>query len=170
MMADPGDSRPGDGAGARGIERAGAIVAELADALGSALMALAEEQGVRSADRAAAIAEAARCAARSLDQSASPEIARGIDRAADGIDDIARLVRDRNWREIATETADFARRRPWLFGLGAVAIGFLAGRLLTPRVDRDGAPPAAEPAPAVADGDSDAADGAVGGRQYRELR
>jgi hypothetical protein len=148
-MADLGDARPQDDGRARGIGRAGAIVGELADAVGSALLEVAEEQGGIAADRVAAIAEAVRCAARSCDQSGSPAMARGVDRAADGIDDIAGIVRRRDWREIAAETADFARRRPGLFGLGAISIGFLVGRLLT------------LPSPP-------AADGADGGPPYRE--
>jgi hypothetical protein len=60
----------------------------------------------------AAVAAALRCAARSLEQSDSPGIADGIDRAADRIDDLARFVGQRDWRELAVETAAFARRRP----------------------------------------------------------
>src|SRR5208282_6058205 len=71
-MADLGDSRLQDDGRARGIGRAGAIVGELADAVGSALLEVAEEQGGIAADRVAAIAEAVRCAARSCDQSGSP--------------------------------------------------------------------------------------------------
>jgi uncharacterized protein YjeT (DUF2065 family) len=91
---------------------------------------LAEEQGIRLADRASAIGEAARSAARSLDGSDIPDLARGADRAAERIDGIARFLRERCWRELAAETSGFARRRPRLFGLGAVAVGFLVGRLL----------------------------------------
>jgi uncharacterized protein YjeT (DUF2065 family) len=131
-MGDPGDSR--DGGRARGTDRAGAIVAEIADAFGAALTALAEEQGIGLADRTSAIGEAVRSAARSLDGSNLPGLARNVDQAAERIDDIARLVRERCWREFAAETAGFARRRPRLFGLGAIAIGFLAGRLMAAKV------------------------------------
>lgn len=155
-MADRGDSQPQDGAGARRIERAGAIVAELADAFCSALIGAAEEQGAKAGEQVSAVAEAVRCAAQSLDQSGSPGIARGVDRAADRIEHIADIVRRREWREIATETGDFARRRPGLFGLGAVAVGFLAGRLLTP--------------PAAVGGDGKAAESADGGRPNRQAR
>jgi hypothetical protein len=176
-MADLGDSRPQGRAGARRSERAGAIIAELADAFGSALMAVAEEQGVKAGERVSAVAEAARCAARSLDQSGSAGIARGVDRAADRIDHVAGVVRRRDWREIAAATGDFARRRPGLFGLGAVAVGFLVGRLLTLPADRPIDRPADRPAdrpgdrngpderPAATEGgDGKAADGAAGGR------
>jgi hypothetical protein len=164
MMADLGDSRPRDGAKARGIDRAGAIVAELTDAIGSALLAAAEEQRVIATDHASALAEAARCAARSLEQSGSPEMARSVGRVADRIDDIASSVRRRNWREIPAETAEFARRRPGLFGLGAVSIGFLVGRLLTSPTDRD----AQLRMRAAAGADGKATHGADSGRPQRE--
>jgi hypothetical protein len=130
-MADLGESQPHGGA-TRGVDRGGAILAELAEALASALLGLAEEQRLAMAERVAAIAEAARSAARSLDRSESSTMARSVDRAADGIADLSRIVRERSWREIAAETAEFARFRPGLFGLGAIALGFLAGRLLLP--------------------------------------
>jgi uncharacterized protein YjeT (DUF2065 family) len=159
-MADRGgESRPHDGgkaqgANARGIERAGAIVAELADALGAALIAVAEEQEAMAAQHISAVAEAARCAARSLDRSGSPEIGHGVDGAADRIDDLARVVREREWRDIAAATAAFARRRPRLFGLGAIALGFLVGRLLASPAE-----PAETPAAAGDDAILDGADG-----------
>lgn len=165
-MPDPGDSSPSGGAEARGTQhgrgRAGAILGELADALGAALLGLAEEERGNLADRAAAIGEAARCAARSLDRSDSPDLARGIDRVADRIDAVAGLLRARKWREIALDTADFARRRPGLFGPAAASIGFLAARLLTPQ------PAAADGTRQAADGDGAA--GAVGYRRDRDIR
>jgi hypothetical protein len=138
-MADPSDSRE-DGAGASGIDRARTIISELAEALAAAAAALMQEQGVKAAAEISAVAEAARCAARSLDGSDHPGLAGGVDRAGDRLDDIARVVRERDWRHIAAETADFARRRPGLFGLGAMSFGFVAGRLLLPRADPDRPP------------------------------
>jgi hypothetical protein len=164
-MAEPGDSQSGDDTRPGGIVRIKAIVAELADACGSALATLAEEQSARAAGEIGAIAEAARCAARSFERSQSPQIARGIDRAAEGIDGVAQLIRARDWGEIAATTADFARCGPGVFGLGAMAIGFVVGRLLMPAVGRE---PTAEEAlaprgaPAGEQGDGKAADGVYG--------
>jgi hypothetical protein len=141
-------SRPG------GLERAGAILAELAEAFGSALVASAEEQRIAAAGQTAAVAAALRCAARSLDASNSPGLADGADRAADRIDGLVHFVRERDWREIAAETAAFARGRPGLFGLAAVSLGFLAGRLLLLRENLDGP---GDPAPA-AEGGGEGAD------------
>jgi hypothetical protein len=161
-MTTGDDSMPEESGRPRGLERAGTIIAELADALGSTLVASAEAQRTVAAERVAAIAAALRCAARSLEQSDSQRIADGADRAADRIDDWARYVRERDWREIAAETAAFARRRPGLFGLAAVSLGFLAGRLLL--VDRDGS---GECTPA-AEGGGAAANHADSGRPDRQ--
>ena len=164
-MTNGDDSTPEESGRARGLERAGAILAELADALGSALVAAAEAQRTAAAGRVAAIAGALRCAARSLDQSENPRIADGVDRTADQIDDLARFIREQDWREIAAETTAFARRRPGLFGLAAVSLGFLAGRLLLLPVDRDGP---GECTPAAEGGE--AANREDGGRPNRRAR
>jgi uncharacterized protein YjeT (DUF2065 family) len=172
-MADPDESRSRDSSGARGIERAGAIIAELADACASALTGLFEGQEARLSDRAAALGEAARSAARSLDQSDNPDFARGIEQAAERVDELARTLRERNWREIASGAADFARRRPRLFGLATVALGFLATRLAAARVDRDEvaeALAAAGAGPAEESGDGRAAAGDAGRRHDGEAR
>jgi hypothetical protein len=130
-MADEDGSQPRDAGKPWGIERAGAIVAELADAFRAALIAVAEEQEAAAAQHISAVAEATRCAASSLDQSGESGIAKDVAGAAERIDDLARVVRERNWREIRTATATCARRRPGLFNVGAVALGFLVGRLFT---------------------------------------
>jgi hypothetical protein len=131
---------------------------------GSTLVAAAEAQRTEAARRVAAIATALRCAARSLDQSDIPGIANGADRAADRIDDVARFVRERDWREIAAETAVFGRRRPGLFGLAAVSLGFLAGCVLLSTMDGDG-PGKCTPA---AEGDGAAASRADSGQPDRQ--
>jgi hypothetical protein len=163
-MDNRDDATPDESDRPRGLERAVAILAELADAFGAALVASAEEQRIAAAGRVAAVATALRCAARSLDQSESPGIAEGAGRAADRIDGLAHFVQERSWREIAAETAAFARRRPGLFGLGAVSLGFLASRLLLLPVDRDG-PDERTPA---AEGGGETANRADGGRPNRQ--
>jgi hypothetical protein len=172
-MADPGESRACDSGGARGIGRAGAILAELAEACAAALTGLVEEQEAKLSNRAGALGEAARLAARSLEDSDNADLACGIERAADRIDALARILRERNWREIAAGTAGFARSRPHLFGLAAVALGFLAGRLLATRADPDEVgkrPPPAEPRPAAPGGGGRAAPDDVDRRQHEPAR
>ena len=117
----PGAGRP---------ERSGSVVGEFVDAAREAAESLLEEQKRQIAERVSGIAEALHSAARSLDQSENKLIARYVGQAADQVTDISHTVRDRRWNEIAADTEDFARRQPIWFVAGAVAAGFVVGRLL----------------------------------------
>ena len=153
-MVNGDDSVADESERPHGLERAAAILAEMAEAFGSAVVASVEEQRIEAAERTKAVAAALRCAARSLDESDSPSLAERANRAADRIDDVGHFVRERDWRDIAAEAAAFARRRPGLFGLAALSLGFLAGRLLLLPEDRGGP---ADRAP-TAEGGGEAAD------------
>ncbi len=120
----------------QGSERAKTILSELLDAARSAAETILEDQKLRTAERVSGMAEAVRCAAQSLDRSENRAIARYADQAADRIEDLSGLIRERQWSEIVADTEDLARRQPTLFALGAAAIGFLAGRLLAVPTDR----------------------------------
>lgn len=113
-----------------GGERETSVVAELVDAARSAAESLLEEQKQQVAEKVSGIAEALLSAAHSLGQSQNPAIARYVEQAADQVASISRTVRERRWDQIIADTEDFARRQPTLFVLGAVATGFLVGRLL----------------------------------------
>jgi hypothetical protein len=122
--------------GGRSFERAKPILDEILDAARSAAATMLDEQKQRAAERVGGIAEAVRCAARSLDRSEDRAIAGWADQAAGRVEGFSRLIGERRWSDIAADTADFARRQPMLFVLGAAATGFLAGRLLSLPADR----------------------------------
>jgi ElaB/YqjD/DUF883 family membrane-anchored ribosome-binding protein len=122
--------------GEQSFERAKTILSELLDATLSAAQTILDDQKQRTAERVSGMAEAVRSAAQSLDRSENPAIARYADQAADRIEDLSGLIRQRQWSEIVADTEDLARRQPALFALGAGAIGFLAGRLLAVPTDR----------------------------------
>jgi len=156
-MADQGEEvtgRAGSSARAEGgepsFERAKTILAELGDAVRSVAETMVDEQKQQAAERVAGIAEAMRCAAQSLERSGSRGIAHHADAAADQVDHISQMIRDRRWSEIVSDAEDFAQRRPFLFALGATAAGFLAGRLLSvpsSRQQREMMPQAADTSP-----------------------
>ena len=106
------------------------VVTEFLDAARSAAESLLEEQKRQIADRASGIAKALRSAAQPLDESQSRFIARYLDEAATQVDEFSRTMRERHWGELVADTEDFARRQPTWFVLGAVATGFVLGRLL----------------------------------------
>ena len=108
----------------------GSVVTEFLDAARSAAESLLEEQKRQIADRASGIAKALRSAAQPLDESQSRVVARYLDEAATQVDEFSRTMRERHWGELVADTEDFARRQPTWFVLGAVATGFVLGRLL----------------------------------------
>jgi ElaB/YqjD/DUF883 family membrane-anchored ribosome-binding protein len=111
-------------------ERTGNVVAEFVDAARSAAESLLEEQKQQVAERVSGMAEALRGAVHPLHRSQNRMVARYMDQAASQVEDLSRSVRERGWPELVAVTEDFARRQPTWFVLGAVATGFLVGRLL----------------------------------------
>jgi hypothetical protein len=121
------------------IAPAASIIEELVAVAQSAAAALAEEQKLRGAERAADAADAVRRMARCFDQSQVPRIGDWADQAAGQIDRIAQLMRTRGWDEIVADAEAATRRQPALFVLAAVAAGFVAGRLLAAPAESPGA-------------------------------
>ena len=108
----------------------GSVVTEFLDAARSAAESLLEEQKRQIADRVSGLARALRSAAPPLHESQSHVIAGYIEEAATQVDTLSRTMHERHWGELVADTEDFARRQPAWFVLGAVATGFVIGRLL----------------------------------------
>jgi len=108
----------------------GSVVTEFLDAARSAAESLREEQKRQIADRISGVAKALRSAAQPLDESESRVIARYLEEGATQVESLSRNMRERGWSELVADTEAFARRQPTLFVLGAVATGFVVGRLL----------------------------------------
>lgn len=130
-MAEPTDSTAKLGDAQPGIERAKMIVNELASAAQTAALSLVDQQKARAAAQVNTIAEALRAAAHCFEQANSPVAADYINSAARQVDAFVHSISDRHWTEIASDLEETARHRPMQFIAGAVAFGFLAGRLLT---------------------------------------
>jgi ElaB/YqjD/DUF883 family membrane-anchored ribosome-binding protein len=108
----------------------GSVVTEFLDAARSAAESLLEEQKRQIADRVSAVAKALRSAAQPLEESQTRVIARYLEEGAMQVESFSRNMRERRWSELVADTEDFARRQPTVFVLGAVATGFVVGRLL----------------------------------------
>jgi hypothetical protein len=106
------------------------VVAEFVDAARSSAESLLQEQKHQVAERVSGVADALRNASESLDRSQNRVIARYVQQAAEQVDGFSRTLRNRRWNELLTDTEELARRQPTLFVLGAVATGFVLGRLL----------------------------------------
>jgi ElaB/YqjD/DUF883 family membrane-anchored ribosome-binding protein len=110
-------------------DRAGSVVAEFVDAARSAADSLLEEQKREIAGRVWGLAEALRNAVDPLHRSQNRIVARYVERAADQVEGLSRTLRDRRWNQLIADTEEFAQRQPVWFVLGAVATGFVLGRL-----------------------------------------
>jgi hypothetical protein len=141
-MAEWTGSTAGFGDTQPGLDRAKDIIVEFACATQSAALSAANERKQRAAEQVGGVAEAVRAAARSLDRSQIPTAARYFDRAAGQVEDLAQALRERRWGELIGDIEDVARRQPVLFVVGAVAVGFLAGRFLALSPRRQEAAPA----------------------------
>jgi ElaB/YqjD/DUF883 family membrane-anchored ribosome-binding protein len=108
----------------------GSVVTEFLDAARSAAESLLEEQKRQIADRVAGLARALQSAAQPLHQSQSHLVAGYLEEAATQVENFSRKMRERHWGELLADTEDLARREPTWFVLGAVATGFVVGRLL----------------------------------------
>jgi ElaB/YqjD/DUF883 family membrane-anchored ribosome-binding protein len=118
-----------------GAGSARSVVAEFMDAARSTAESLLEEQKQQIADRVKGAAEALEAAAQSLDGSQNRIVARYVQQAGDQVRNFSHSLHGRRLNELLADTEDFARRQPTLFVLGAVAVGFVAGRFLWTAVD-----------------------------------
>jgi ElaB/YqjD/DUF883 family membrane-anchored ribosome-binding protein len=118
--------------GATGVHstESGSVVTEFLDAARSAAESLLEEQKRQIADRVSGLARALQSAAQPLHESQSHVIARYLEEGAAQVDSLSRRMHERRWGEVVADTEDFARRQPTWFVLGAIATGFVLGRLL----------------------------------------
>ena len=96
---------------------------------------LAEQGKTAGADHMKGFARAARGAAENLEEQ-SPEIARYVRQAADGLDQAADSVRNRSVGEFVEMVQDFARRQPAAFFGSTVLAGFVLSRFVKSRSDR----------------------------------
>jgi ElaB/YqjD/DUF883 family membrane-anchored ribosome-binding protein len=115
----------------------GSVVAEFLDAARSAAESLLQEQKRQIAERVSGVAEALRGTVQPLERSQNQIISRYLEQAADQVEEFAHTVRDRHWSELVADTEEFARRQPAWFVLGAVATGFVIGRLLWTSAGRE---------------------------------
>ncbi|HLJ62671.1 MAG TPA: hypothetical protein VKT70_01105 [Stellaceae bacterium] len=89
-----------------------------------------EDQRARMADQVHGLAEALRRTASHLEHDDRGGLARYADQAAEGIDRLSERLREQRVNEMMEGVRDFARARPPLFIAGAVAAGFLLGRMV----------------------------------------
>ncbi len=112
-------------------------VGRLSDQMREAAASLLDEQKDRMAAAVHGVADMLRRTADTLERENNATAAHYADRAAAQIDRLSETVRSRQFGEMVTAAEDFARRQPALFIAGAVAAGFVIGRLLARPSRRD---------------------------------
>ncbi len=129
----PGAGHTGDAAAdlrdqaSKAAQDAKGAAASIAEQARARLNEIVDQQKAASADKIAGVAKAAHSAAGDLDKT-SPQMARLVRSAADGVDRIADDVRSRDIGDVFATIADFGRRQPVAFFGGAVLAGFALAR------------------------------------------
>jgi ElaB/YqjD/DUF883 family membrane-anchored ribosome-binding protein len=108
----------------RGAVRVGDQVRQAAESL-------LREQKQRVADAVHGFADALRQAAGTFERDEKRMAARYVDQAAAQIDRFSETMRRQSLQDMLASAEDIARRQPALFLTGAVAIGFVVGRVLS---------------------------------------
>ena len=140
-----GESRHDDGA-ASPLTDAKKVGSELVGAVRDSAMSMLDNQRNRAADQIAAVGEALKRSAQSLEETGGDTMVRYADQAAQQITGFADTLRHRSWGELADDVEDFARRWPMAFMASAVGIGFLAGRFWMSSGERPAAHDSSTPA------------------------
>ena len=108
-------------------QEAKTTVSGLAGEARARLGEMVEDQKNSGADQVAGLAKAAQSAANDL-QKSSPQLARFVQSAAEGVDNVAEQIRSSDVDEVVAMLTDFGRRRPVAFFGAAVAVGFVLAR------------------------------------------
>lgn len=112
-------------------------VARLGEQMRDAAESLVDEQKERMAVAVRGVADMLRRTADTLEREHNTTAAHYAGRVAAQIDRFSTAVREHEISEMVASTEDFARRQPALFIAGAVAAGFVIGRLLARPSRRD---------------------------------
>ncbi len=103
---------------------------DLLDEAKNRVRRLVDRQRDRAAGVVGGVAEALRRTAQDLGTE-NQAMSHYGDMAAERLDDVARYLRQTDWSDAVGEVRDFARRQPYWFIGGAIAAGFVAGRVLS---------------------------------------
>lgn len=94
----------------------------------SMIRSAAEEQKERAAEGLDGVAKALHEAARNLGENQTT--ARYADMAADQVERVSQMLRNKDWGALIDNAEDFARRNPAVFVGGAMAAGFMLARFM----------------------------------------
>jgi ElaB/YqjD/DUF883 family membrane-anchored ribosome-binding protein len=109
----------------------------IGEQLRAAAESLLSEQKERAAEAVHCLADVLRQAADTFEREERGIVAHYVDAAAAQIDRVSETMHRRSLEDVLASAEDVARRQPALFLTGAVAVGFLVGRVLSRVGDGD---------------------------------
>jgi hypothetical protein len=89
-----------------------------------------DRQSTVAAEKIKPFSQALRKAAEHLHAEGNDTAASTANRAADGVEQLARYLRDSSSDRLLGDVEGFARQRPWAAGAVGAAVGFVAARFL----------------------------------------
>lgn len=116
--------------GTRGIAQYRGVAEQIIDEMRHAAESLIDEQRARAAQTVHGVADALRQTADTLTRE-NNALAHYADQAADRIDMFGTRFREQRWSDVVAEAETIAHRQPMLFLVGAIAMGFVAGRFIS---------------------------------------
>jgi hypothetical protein len=134
-MADASADQEFGGAASTGAGAASDLLGGLKDAANT----LIEDQKTRIADTVRGFAQALKKSADAFAEEGGGAVARAASQMAERVEGLSDSVRERPWRTVLADLEDGMRRRPDLFFVGALAAGFLFGRIVAGTTTRDAA-------------------------------
>lgn len=135
--SDRADTGDGPSWKSSASERTQAAASEAADTIKSRARDVAEQQKEAGAQQIGAIADAMKAAADNLEGKV-PRAAEYIDEVAGQLGSVASALRQRSIDDVVGNVADFARKQPAAFFIGAVAAGFALSRFAKSSAKREG--------------------------------
>jgi hypothetical protein len=134
-MVDAGADQEFCDTASSGARAASDVLGGLKDAADT----LIEDQKARVADTVHGFAQALRKSADAFAEEGSGAVARAASQMAEQVEGLSHTMRERPWRAVLSDLEDGMRCRPDLFFVGALAAGFLFGRLVAGAAARDAA-------------------------------
>ncbi len=110
-------------------ERTRNVAGRFVEDVRDAATRLLEDQKTRAAESVHGLADALHRTAEALSEE-NASVAQLTDRVAERIEAAGARFRERSWSDILADAEDFAHRRPAMFMIGAVALGFALGRVM----------------------------------------
>jgi hypothetical protein len=129
MVNSPASEPPNAGSGGSSSSGLGAQAKGLADDARRSAEAFAEDRKAQSAERLQGVAETVSRVADDVAQE-SPAMGDFVRRAASGLDDVSRSLKDKSVGDLLDMAKGFARREPAAFLAASAVAGFALSRLL----------------------------------------